>query len=176
MKFHETPLKGAFVIELEAVADERGDFARSWCRREFAERGLNTELVQCNVSRSAKKATLRGLHYQAAPHAEAKLIRCTRGKAYDVIVDLRPESATFKRWYGLELAPREGRELFVPEGFAHGFQTLEDDTELFYQMSAYYEPGSARGLRWNDPAFGIDWPLDPSVISASDAGFPGFAE
>lgn len=175
MKFVETPLKGAFIIELEPVVDERGYFARSWCRREFADHGLNLPLVQCNISFNRRKGTLRGMHYQTAPHAEAKLVRCTRGRIWDVIIDLRPDSATFKHWYGLELAAGGGRLLYVPEGFAHGFQTLTDETELFYQVSEAYHAECTRGVRWNDPAFGIEWPAREPIISPRDQSFPDFA-
>lgn len=174
MKFTETRLKGAFLIELEPIADERGFFARSWCQREFEERGLDPALVQCNISFNVRRGTLRGMHYQSAPHAEAKLVRCTRGRIHDVIVDLRAESATYCAWTAYELSAENRKMLFVPAGFAHGFQTLEDDCEVFYQMSAFYHAPSARGVRWDDPAFNIDWPLRDPVVSARDAGYPDF--
>jgi dTDP-4-dehydrorhamnose 3,5-epimerase len=172
VRFQETELPGAFVIEPERIEDHRGFFARTWCIREFADHGLSTDLVQCNVSYNARKGTLRGMHYQVAPHAEVKLVRCTRGSILDAIVDVRPESPTFHRWVGVELSAENGRMLYIPGGFAHGFQTLEDGSEVFYQMSTFYHPESARGLRWDDPTVGIGWPLDVQVISGKDQGFP----
>ncbi|MGB2655142.1 MAG: dTDP-4-dehydrorhamnose 3,5-epimerase, partial [Candidatus Acidiferrum sp.] len=162
--FTETKLRGAFVIELEKHADHRGFFARTYCQREFESHKLNTCFVQCNVSFNKLKGTLRGMHFQASPHEEAKLIRCTRGSVYDVIVDLRPESATFREYVSVVLSAENGKMLYVPEEFAHGFQTLEDNTEVFYQMSQFYAPEHARGVRWNDPAFGIAWPEDNRTI------------
>jgi dTDP-4-dehydrorhamnose 3,5-epimerase len=176
VRFQETELPGAFVIEPERIEDDRGFFARIWCIREFADHGLSTDLVQCNVSYNARKGTLRGMHYQVAPHAEIKLVRCTRGSILDVIVDVRPESPTFHRWVGVELSARNGRMLYIPEGFAHGFQTLEDGSEVFYQMSTFYHPESARGLRWDDPAVGIEWPLDVAVMAEKDKSFALLAE
>src|SRR5579871_2673391 len=161
MIFRETEIKGVFEIDLEIKADERGFFARSWCRQEFTEHGLNAEIAQCNISVNSRRHTLRGLHFQAAPHQEAKLVRCTRGSLYDVALDLRPHSATFMRWTAAELTADNRRALYIPEGCGHGFITLEDDTEIFYQMSESFHPESARGLRWNDPAFGIQWPALP---------------
>ena len=172
MVFHETALPGTFVIELEKYEDERGFFARSWCVREFAAKGLDATLVQCNVSFNARKGTLRGLHYQVPPHAEVKLIRCTRGALYDVVVDLRKDSSTFLQWFGIELTAANHKMLYIPKRFAHGFQTLEDDTEIFYQMSAFYEPSSARGIRWDDPKLGISWPQDKRIISGKDQNCP----
>ena len=157
MKFTPIELEGAWIVDVVRMEDERGFFARSWCRREFEDHGLNPDVVQCNVSRNRKKGTLRGLHYQAAPHEEAKLVRCTAGAIYDVIVDLRPGSATHLRHFGTILSAENHRALYVPEGFAHGFLTLADDTEVFYQMSHVYEPAAARGFRWDDPEFGIEW-------------------
>ncbi len=174
MIFAETEVNGAFVIEPERKEDERGFFARTWCRKEFLARGLNPHLAQCSISYSKKKGTLRGLHYQAAPHEEAKLIRCTRGAIYDVILDLRRDSPTFKRWMALKLTPENNRMLYVPEGFAHGFQTLEDHTEVFYQSSEFYHPKFERGVRWNDLTFGIEWPLEVSVISEKDSSLEDF--
>ena len=174
MLFAETKLPGAFVIDLELREDERGFLARSWCQREFEERGLNPRLVQCNVSFNKKRGTLRGMHYQAKPYEEAKLIRCTRGAVYDVIIDLRPDSPTYLRWEAGELNEHTHRMLYIPEGCAHGFQTLEDSTEVFYQMSEIYQPESARGVRWDDPAFGIPWPEGPRIISVRDQSFPDF--
>ncbi len=172
MIFIETKLKGAYIIEPEPIEDERGFFARTFCAREFEMHGLNPRLVQCNISYNKKKGTLRGMHYQAAPHAEAKLVRCTRGAIYDVIIDLRPESSTYKEWVAVELTADSYRLLCIPEGFAHGFQTLEDDTEVSYQMSEFYHPENSRGIRWNDPVFGIVWPDDQPFISRKDDEYP----
>ena len=172
MRFLETDLAGAFIIELDLAEDDRGFFARSWCTEEFAARGLNTSIVQCNISYNRRRGTLRGLHFQVAPHDEAKLVRCTRGAMYDVIVDLRPDSATQYSWIGVELSAENHRMLYVPEGFAHGFQTLVDDTEVFYLMTAEYRPAAARGLRWNDPTLAITWPIADPITSARDAGHP----
>ncbi len=168
MIFLETPMKGAYVIELQKQEDERGFFARSWCSEEFSSKGLDTRLVQCNVSFNKKKGTLRGLHYQLPPHAETKLVRCTRGALYDVIVDLRSDSPTFLKWFGVELTSENHRMLYIPQRFAHGFQTLEDGTEIFYQMSEFYAPKAARGLRWNDPLLEIVWPDGNRTISEKD--------
>lgn len=175
MIFTETKLKGAFVIELDKRVDERGFFARSWCQQEFAERGLNPKLVQCNISFNRWQGTLRGMHYQIAPYEEAKLVRCSRGALYDVIIDLRAESPTAKQWFGVGLTAANGRMLYVPEGFAHGFQTLQDETEVFYQMAEYYHPECARGLRPNDPAFNIHWPLPGTIIDDRDLQYPDFS-
>jgi dTDP-4-dehydrorhamnose 3,5-epimerase len=172
--FTETVVPGAFVVEPERLADERGFFARTWCERECAERGLNPRVVQCSISVSEKKGTLRGLHYQTAPYAEAKLVRCTRGAIYDVIVDLREDSPAFMRHFALELSAADHRMLYVPEGVAHGFQTLEDASEVSYQMSAFHSPSHARGVRWNDPAFAIDWPPGERIISERDRTYPDF--
>jgi dTDP-4-dehydrorhamnose 3,5-epimerase len=174
--FAETELKGAFVIELERLEDERGFFARSWCRREFEARNLSSRLEQCNVSFNSKKGTLRGMHFQIAPHAEAKLVRCTLGAIYDVIIDLRRDSTTFKKWLGIPLSMVNRRMLYVPEGFAHGFQTLEDNTEVFYQMSEFFDPECARGVRWDDPAFGVHWPIPAPTVSDRDRSFPDFLD
>lgn len=171
MKFEETKLKGVFVIEPELIEDERGFFARSWSPEEFAERGLRPQVAQCNISFNRLKGTLRGMHFQVAPHEEAKLVRCTRGGIFDVAVDLRPDSPTRYRWTAVELTADNRRMLYVPEGFAHGYQTLEDATEIFYQVSETYHPESARGLRWDDPRLGINWPLPVTLISARDGGF-----
>jgi dTDP-4-dehydrorhamnose 3,5-epimerase len=174
--FTETRLPGSFVIEPEPIADERGFFARTWCEREFRERGLNPALAQCNISYNRLAGTLRGLHYQADPHPEAKLVRCTMGAIHDVIVDLRPESATFRAWLAVELTAGNRSMLYVPEGFAHGFQTLVDDTEVAYQMSVPYVAELARGVRWDDPAFAIEWPAAESLtISDRDRSWPVFA-
>ena len=174
MRFTETTLPGAFVVDVERHEDERGFFARSWCTQEFRDRGLNPCVVQCNISWNRIKGTLRGMHYQATPHAEVKLVRCTRGSVYDVIVDLRERSPTYLGHVGVELSADSHRALYIPDGFAHGFMTLEDDTEVFYQMSALYEPSAAKGVRWNDPAFGIDWPLPVSMISSRDRDYADF--
>lgn len=176
MIFTETPLKGAFLIDLELKEDERGFFARSWCQKEFAAYGLNPRLVQCNISFNKKKGTLRGMHYQVAPCEEAKLVRCTMGSIYDVIVDLRPESTTYLRHFGIVLSAKNRRALYIPERFAHGFQTLEDNTEVFYQMSEFYAPECARGFRWDDPAFAIVWPENVQVIAPKDLAYPNFVQ
>ncbi len=177
MIFNETKLPGAFIIEVKRLEDERGFFGRSFCRREFEERGLNPFVAQCNISFNRDAGTLRGMHYQATPHAEEKLVRCTRGALYDVIIDLRPESPTFKRWVSLELTEENCRMLYIPKGFAHGFQTLVDETEIFYQMSAFYHPDSSRGVRWNDPAFGVQWPeTDRVILSDRDRLWPDYTD
>jgi dTDP-4-dehydrorhamnose 3,5-epimerase len=172
--FKETKLNGAYVIEPERLEDERGFFARTWCQKEFQERGLNPRLVQCNVSFNHKKGTLRGMHYQLAPYEEAKLVRCTKGAIYDVIVDLRPDSKTFKDYLVVVLSAENRKMLYIPEKFAHGFITLEDNTEIFYQMSEFYSAEYARGFRWNDPAFGIQLPLEVVVISDRDRNYSDF--
>ncbi len=174
MLFQEVKLPGVYEILLEPHADERGFFARAWCQSEFASHGLNSKLVQCNISVTSRKGTLRGMHYQVAPHAEAKLVRCTRGAIYDVVLDLRPQSPKYKEWIALRLAAGNHNMLYVPEGCAHGFQTLEDDVEVFYQMSESYHPESARGVRWDDPAFRIAWPAKVEVISERDGTYPDF--
>ena len=174
MKFTETKLNGACIVEPLKFEDERGFFATSWSQSEFRERGLNPACVQCNISYNHHKGALRGLHYQAPPHAQAKFIRCTRGAIYDVTIDLSPGSPTFKQWLGVELTQDNYKMLFVPEGFAHGYQALADHTEIFYQMSSGYQPGSEGGVRWNDPAFSIQWPLPVTSISPKDAHFPDF--
>jgi len=175
MIFIETKLQGAFIIEPEKLEDERGFFARTWCQQEFAAHGLNPGLMQCNISFNRHRGTLRGMHYQAAPHAEAKLVWCTRGGVYDVIIDLRASSPTFTHHSAVTLTAQNHTMLYVPEGCAHGFQTLEDDTEVFYQMSALYAPSSARGVRWDDPAFGIQWPPATRIISERDRSYPDFS-
>jgi len=174
MLFTETILKGAYLIEPEKLEDERGFFARSFCVREFEKHGLNPRLVQCNISHNIRKGTLRGMHYQKAPYAEAKLVRCTRGAIYDVIADLRPDSPCFKMNVGIRLDESNRKMLYIPEGFAHGFITLEDDSEVFYQMSEFYSPQHAAGFRWNDPFFRIQWPLEVAVISERDKTYPDF--
>jgi len=173
--FTKTNLPGAFIIEPEPREDERGFFARAWCQREFEAHGLNPRVVQCNISFNKKKGTLRGIHYQAAPYEEAKLVRCTLGSIYDLIIDLRPASPTFKQ-HTAEILNAANRKMFyIPEGFAHGFMTLKDNTEVFYQMSEFYSAKHARGIRWNDPAFGIPWPLAPRVISDCDCTYSDYA-
>jgi dTDP-4-dehydrorhamnose 3,5-epimerase len=175
MIFRETPLAGAILIELEPLVDERGSFARTFAADEFAAHGLETRVVQCNTSMNARAGTLRGLHYQTEPHAEAKLVRCVRGAIFDVVVDLRPDSPTYCKWHGVELSDSNLRMLFVPVGLAHGFQTLADDSEVLYQMSAEYSAEHARGVRWDDPAFGIEWPdADVRTISARDRDYADF--
>jgi dTDP-4-dehydrorhamnose 3,5-epimerase len=172
--FAETNLKGAYVVEAEPRTDERGFFARTWCRREFEEHGLNPRLVQCSISFNIRKGTLRGMHYQEAPFEEAKLVRCTAGAICDVIVDVRPDSPTFKKHLTVVLSAKNRRMLYIPESFAHGFITMEDNTEVFYQMSEFYSPESARGFRWNDPFFDIRLPLEVAVISERDRSYPDF--
>jgi dTDP-4-dehydrorhamnose 3,5-epimerase len=176
LKFIETKLKGAYLIELEKLQDDRGFFARSWCQREGEVFGLNPRWVQCNVSFNKEKGTMRGMHYQASPFEEAKLVRCTMGAVYDAIIDLRGDSPTFKQWVAAELSAENRHMFYIPEGFAHGFLTLQDSTEIFYQMSEFYVPGSARGVRWNDPAFGIQWPIEVAVVSERDQTYPDFTD
>jgi dTDP-4-dehydrorhamnose 3,5-epimerase len=176
MKFTETAIPGAFVIELEPQLDERGFFSRSWCVDEYSRNGMNPLIMQCSVSYSWKKGTLRGMHYQKEPFAEAKTVRCTRGAVYDVILDMRRSSPAYKRWLGIELTAQNQRMLYVPEGVAHGFLTLADDTEMNYAVSQRYEPGSAATIRWDDPAFGIYWPEPVSVMSDKDRNSPLWRE
>jgi dTDP-4-dehydrorhamnose 3,5-epimerase len=170
--FKETKLKGAFIIEPERIEDERGFFARTFCRNEFEAHGLNPHLVQCSVSFNKKKGTLRGIHYQTAPHEETKLVRCTRGAIYDVMLDLRPNSPTFKQWVSAELTGENRRMLYVPKGVAHGFQTLEDQTEVLYQMSEFYSPEYVRGVRWDDSSVVIQWPITRPILSERDRNLP----
>lgn len=172
MKFRPAPLKGAFVVELERIEDDRGFFARSFCQEEFRAHGLSPVVAQCNVSWNRRKGTLRGMHFQAKPHEEAKLVRCTRGAIWDAIVDLREDSPTRLRWHAVELSADNRLALYVPEGFAHGFQTLQDDSEVLYQMAESYRPGLARGIPWNDPKLGIGWPLADPILSERDRGYP----
>jgi dTDP-4-dehydrorhamnose 3,5-epimerase len=174
VKFRETELSGAYVIDIDPFEDERGLFARAWCQKEFEAHGLSSSIVQANISQNKKRGTLRGLHWQRQPYAECKLLRCTRGSVYDVIVDLRRDSDTFKSWLGVELTEQNHRMLLVPEDFAHGFQTLEDNSEVFYQVTQFYTPDAECGARYDDPAFAIDWPLDVSAISEKDAGWSPF--
>lgn len=174
MRFLESAIPGAFEIRVEPHSDERGFFARTWCQEEFAKHQLNPKLVQCSFSFTARKRTLRGMHYQASPFAEAKLVRCTRGSIFDVVVDLRRDSKAFKRWFGATLTAENHSMLYIPEGCAHGFLTLEDATEVAYQMSEFYNSESARGVRYNDPAFEIAWPDKIEVISERDRIYPDF--
>jgi dTDP-4-dehydrorhamnose 3,5-epimerase len=173
--FTETAIGGAFVIEPERLEDQRGFFARTWCAREFEAHGLETRLVQCNISFNKRKGTLRGMHYQIPPAAESKLVRCTAGAIFDAIIDLRPGSPSFARHIAVVLSAENRAMLYVPAGVAHGFQTLADDTEVFYQMSEFHAPGLARGVRWDDPAFGIRWPDDTRIIAERDRTYPDFA-
>lgn len=175
MIFHETPLAGAYVIEPERIEDHRGFFARIWCMKELRQRGLKTALAQSNVGFSHHRGTLRGLHFQAAPHAEVKIVRCARGSLFDVIVDLRPESPTHKRWFGVELSEENCKMLYVPEGCAQGYITLRDNTEMYYQTSEFYHPESASGVRHDDPEFSIVWPIEISVISQQDKQWPDYS-
>lgn len=175
MKFKSLNLEDVFLIELDRLEDERGFFARSFCIQEFKNHGLSANLEQCNISFNNKKGTLRGMHFQIGDKSEAKLVRCTMGKIYDVIIDIRPASKTFKQWIAVELSSENRSILYIPEGFAHGFQTLEDNSEVFYQMSKSYAPGYDRGIRWNDPAFNIQWPMPtPSIINLKDQQYPDF--
>lgn len=174
MIFTETRLRGAYVIELEPREDERGFFARTFCRDEFMQHGLNPDIVQCSLSFNKTKGTLRGMHYQAKPFEETKLVWCSRGAIYDVIVDLRPESPTYRQWVAAELSRENHAAVYVPAGCAHGFLTLTDNAEVYYQISQNYRPEAARGARWNDPAFGITWPAGQKIISSRDRGYPDF--
>jgi dTDP-4-dehydrorhamnose 3,5-epimerase len=172
VRFTETKVAGAFLIEPEPIGDERGLFARTFCREEFEAHGLDPVVAQCNFSFNHRRGTLRGLHHQAAPHQEAKLVRCTRGAIWDVAVDLRPGSPTYRAWFGAELSDGNRAALYIPQGCAHGFLSLTDAAEVAYQMSAPYAPGAARGVRWDDPAFGIEWPGEVLVINQRDASYP----
>lgn len=174
MKFTQTPLSGVYRIELEKKVDERGFFARTWCVNEFTEHGLNTNFVQQNMSLTLKKGTLRGMHFQKAPHSETKVVRCTRGRIFDVIIDLRPESPTHKKWFGIELSKENCKMLYIPEGFAHGFVTLERNCEVSYLVTAFYSPQAESGVRYNDPVFGIKWPIQVTTISNKDMSFPDY--
>ena len=175
MIFKPTELPGAYIIEPGRLEDIRGYFARTFCEKDFAAQGLETQVAQCSVSFNHKKGTLRGMHYQVAPLKEVKLVRCNRGAIFDVIIDLRRDSPAFKKHIAVQLDERNGKMLYIPVGFAHGFQTLEDDTEVFYQMSQIYSAEHARGVRWNDPAFGIQWPQDERTILERDRNYPDFA-
>lgn len=174
MIFSETRIPGAFLIDVERLEDERGFFARTWCRREMEQRGLNPRLAQCSIAFNKRKGTVRGMHYQLPPYEEAKIVQCTSGAIHDVILDLRPGSATFMEHVAVVLTAENHTRLYVPEGVAHGYQTLADMTEVSYQMSQVYSPGHARGVRWNDPTFGIQWPLDQPILSKKDQGYPDF--
>lgn len=176
MMFKETKLKGAFIIEPERLEDERGFFARIFDKKAFEEQGIKFDLIQSSVSFNKKKGTLRGMHYQLEPFSESKIVRCTMGKVYDVIVDLRPDSKTFKEWIGIEMSADNRRMLFIPKGFAHGFVTLEDNCEISYQMDQIYDPKSASGFRWDDKAFKIFWPVEPKVIIEKDKSWKPFTE
>ena len=177
MLFIETKIKGAFVVELEKYSDDRGFFSRAWCQKEFKEQGINSRFVQANIGFSKNSGTIRGIHYQIAPFEEAKLVRCIRGAIFDVVLDLRPELPSFKQWFGIELSDENRKMLYVPEGCAHGYQTLVDNTEVFYQVSQVYSPESERGIRWNDPEFDIEWPIDEDlVISEKDQNWLDFME
>ena len=177
MIFIETKLKGAYIIQLERIKDERGFFSRAWCKKEFDQHGLISRLVQCNFYFNRKRGVLRGMHYQIAPNEETKLVRCTKGSIYDAIIDLRPNSSTYKQWIGVELNAENRKMLFVPRGFAHGYQTLVNDTEVFCQVSEFYYPEAERGVRWNDPVFGIEWPITENLkISEKDENRPDYVE
>jgi len=174
MKFEETPLQGAYVVSLNRIEDNRGFFARGFCSDEFRRHGLSAEMVQLNVGFSHTKGTVRGMHYQESPHAEAKFVRCTRGAIFDVVVDLRAGSPTQGQWFGLELSAENGLMLYAPQGFAHGYQTLADDTDMYYMASTAYAASAARGLRFDDAALGIQWPLAPTVVSDADRRWPDY--
>ena len=174
MRFTETPLKGAFVIELEERKDDRGAFARTFCMKEFADHGLKPTVAQCNLSYNYKAGTLRGMHYQIPPAVETKLVRCTRGKIYDIIVDIRPGSPTYLQHFGIELTEENHKALYVPEMFAHGYQALTDMAEVAYQVGEMYTPGCERGIRFDDPALGLKWPMKPTVMSDKDRNWPAF--
>jgi|TARA_B110000495_G_C22837534_1_gene488503 dTDP-4-dehydrorhamnose 3,5-epimerase len=176
MEFTKISLEGAYIIEIEKIEDERGFFARSWDKEEFKKKKLDCNLLQCSISFNKKKGTIRGLHYQLAPFEETKLVRCTRGKIYDVIVDLRKSSKTYKKWVGVELSENNHKIMYIPKGFAHGFQTLKDDSEIFYQISEYHKPKYYAGVCWNDPSFNIKWPIELSVISKKDSSYPFYTD
>lgn len=174
MKFTETSIRGSYIIKLEKYEDNRGYFARNYCRNEYREHGLLDSFVQSNISFNKKKGTLRGMHYQAKPYGEVKVVSCLQGAIYDVIIDLRRDSESFCKWLGITLSSTNDKMLYIPEGFAHGFQTLEDNTLVHYQMGEYYYPEYARGVRWNDPLFDIQWPLKVEVVSKKDSSYPDF--
>jgi dTDP-4-dehydrorhamnose 3,5-epimerase len=174
MQFIPTSLPDAYIIAPDQLADDRGFFARTWCQQSFSDRGLDANLTQCSISFNHQRGTLRGLHFQLPPVAETKLVRCTQGAIYDVIVDLRPDSETFGKWIAVHLTAENHHALYIPKGFAHGFQTIADKTEVFYQMSGVHVPAAARGFRWNDPSFGIDWPEAVSTMSPRDRDYPDY--
>jgi dTDP-4-dehydrorhamnose 3,5-epimerase len=174
MKFTETGLEGAWIVDVEPLSDDRGFFGRTWCAKEFAEHGMVADIAQCNLSYNHRKGTLRGLHYQVPPAAEAKFVRCTAGAVHDVIVDVRPDSDTYLQWIGVDLTAENRRALYVPPMFAHGYLTLTDGAEVIYQVSEFYTPGAERGARYDDPAFGIEWPVAVEVLSDKDAGWTPF--
>lgn len=176
MIFQETKLKGAYIIDVDRIEDDRGFFARSWCKKEFSEKGLVDRIVQANISFNKEKGTLRGMHYQRAPYEEVKLVRCTAGAIFDVIVDLRLGSPTYKQWIGVELTSANHRILYVPENFAHGFQALEDNTEITYHVSQFYTPEAEKGLRYNDPSIAIEWPLDVAILSPKDSSWADYID
>ena len=176
MLFTRAPIHGAYIIEVRRIGDERGFFGRLWCKKEFDEHGLVSSIAQSNIGVSKSKGTLRGLHYQKTPHEEVKIVRCPRGAIFDVIVDLRPESPTYKKWFGVELSQENAQMLYVPQGCATGYLTLRDDTEIYYHATEYYHPESATGVRYDDPAFGIEWPGEVRVISDNDKSWPRFAD
>ncbi len=175
MIFQETRIKGAFIIKPDLLTDSRGFFARSFCKEELSMHGMDVSIVQCNISYNSKKGTLRGMHYQAEPYEEGKIVSCTKGSIYDVILDLRKDSATYRTWVAAELSETNYAMVYIPEGCAHGFQTLEDDSTVFYQMTEVYHPECSRGVRWDDPLFGIAWPLDKKIISERDQSFPDYS-
>lgn len=171
MTFTETPIAGLWVIELEPVRDHRGFFARTFCEDDFRARGLESHVAECSIAFNARAGTLRGMHYQREPHGQVKLVRCARGAVYDAVIDLRPHSATYRQWFAVELTAENGRMLYIPKGLAHGYQTVEDGTEISYQMSSPHHPEAAAGVRWNDPAFGVPWPREVTVIADRDATY-----
>jgi dTDP-4-dehydrorhamnose 3,5-epimerase len=175
MIFTETKLKGAFIVEIKKLEDDRGFFGRAWCQQEFEEHGLNGNICQINTSMTLKKGTMRGIHYQIDPYQEAKFIRCTKGRIFDVMIDLRPESPTFKQWQGHELSAENCKMAYVPENFGHAFITLEDNCEVYYPVTQFYTPGAERGIRFNDPAFNIDWPIKVEIVSEKDSNHPDFS-
>lgn len=174
MQFHSTPIADVFIVDVEPIEDSRGFFARAWCSREFQEQGLKNTIAQCNLSYNYKQGSIRGMHYQLPPHEEVKMVRCISGAIFDVVIDLRKDSPTYKKWFGAELSAANYKMLYVPEGFAHGYQTLEKDSVVFYQVTEYYQPGAERGVRWDDPVFNIAWPLPLSEISDKDKSYPDF--
>lgn len=176
MNFKETKLKGACIIGIDKNEDDRGFFARTFCRKEFSEHGLNNTIAQCSISQNHKKGTLRGMHYQVTPHEEVKIVQCISGAIYDVIIDLRKDSSTYMEWEGIKLSENNYKILYIPEGFAHGFQTLEDNTNVYYQISEYYRPGASAGIRWDDAAFNIKWPLPVAEISEKDRSYSNYSQ